>query len=100
MSHQGSIIITALGVHAWAADTFEGIVPGTLGPLFDAPAGTVELLLLGTGIDLRRVPESLKARLKKAGIRCDSMATAAAARTYNILVSERRLVAAALLAVP
>ncbi len=99
LSHKGSIIVTAFGVHAWAVDTFEGIAPGTLGPILDAPAGAIELLLLGTGTELRRVPDLVATRLKRAGIRCDPMATGAAARTYNILVSERRLVAAALLAV-
>lgn len=99
LSHKGSIIVTAGGVHAWTATTFEEIAPGTLGPLFDAPAGSIELLLLGTGEQLRPVPPLLRTRLKSVGIRCDPMATGAAARTYNILISERRLVAAALLAV-
>ncbi len=100
MSHRGSIIVTATGVHAWAATDYEGIVPGTLGPIFDAPPGEIELLLVGTGEQLRPVPELLRTRLKRAGIRSDPMATGAAARTYNILIGERRRVAAALLAVP
>ena len=100
MSHKGSIIVTAAGVHAWAAADFEDIAPGTLGPLFDAPAGSIELLLLGIGTQLRPVPQLVRTRLKSIGIRCDPMATGAAARTYNILIAERRLVAAALLAVP
>ena len=100
MSHKGSIIVTTAGVHAWAATRFEDITPGSLGPLFDAPAGSIELLLLGTGEQLRPISALLRTRLKSIGIRCDPIATGAAARTYNILVSERRLVAAALLAVP
>lgn len=100
MSHKGSIIIWEAGVYAWSPNTFDEIVPGTLGPLFDAPAGTVELLLLGMGETLRPVPDLVRQRLKSIGIRCDPMATSAAARTYNVLIAERRRVAAALLAVP
>lgn len=99
MSHRGSIIVMAAGVHAWAAEHPADITAGTLGPVFDAPAGSIELLLIGTGPSLVPVPPALRERLKKAGIRCEPMATGAAARTYNILAGERRLVAAALLAV-
>lgn len=99
MSHQGSIIVTASGIHAWPAHVPSDIAAGSLGPILDAPKGSIELLLLGTGTDLVPVPEVLRQRLRQAGIRCDPMATGAAARTYNILVAESRLVAAALLAV-
>ena len=99
MSHRGSIIVSAAGIHAWAATGLDDIKPGTLGPIFDAPPGSIELLLLGTGEELHRVPDLLRERLGKVGIRCDPMATGAAARTYNILIAERRRVAAALLAV-
>lgn len=99
MSHKGSIIVSATGIYAWAASTPGEITPGTLGPVLDAPAGSIELLLFGTGIQLVPVPETLRSRLKKVGIRCDPMTTGAAAHTYNVLIAERRLVAAALLAV-
>ena len=99
MSHRGSIILTAAGVHAWAATTFDEVTPGTLGPLLDAPAGSIELLLLGTGETLRPVPDLVRQRLRSVGIRVDPMATGAAARTYNVLIGEGRRVAAALLAV-
>ena len=99
MSHKGSIIVSEAGVHAWAAAVPADITPGTLGPVLDAPKGSIELLLIGTGPDLVPVPQALRDRLKKAGIRVDAMATGAAARTYNVLIAERRRVAAALLAV-
>jgi uncharacterized protein len=99
MSHKGSIVVSASGVHAWTATTPADIVPGTLGAVLDAPRGSIELLLIGTGSTLVPMPDSLRQRLKKAGIGCEPMATGAAARTYNVLVGERRRVAAALLAV-
>lgn len=100
MSHKGSILVTATGIHAWAAATVEEITPGTLGPILGAPPGSIEFLLIGTGEQMRPISPLVRTRLKSVGIRCDPMATGAAARTYNILVAERRLVAAALLAVP
>jgi uncharacterized protein len=99
MSHKGSIIVSEAGVHAWAAAVPADITPGTLGPVLDAPKGSIELLLIGTGPELVPVPQALRDRLRKAGIRVDAMATGAAARTYNVLIAERRRVAAALLAV-
>ena len=61
--------------------------------------GSVELLLVGTGVDLVPVPDALRRSLKAAGIVAEPMATGAAARTYNILLGENRRVGAALLAV-
>jgi uncharacterized protein len=56
-----------------------------------------EVLLLGTGARLRFPrPETTRAVLE-AGIGFEVMDTAAACRTYNILMSEGRRVAAALL---
>ncbi len=100
LSHKGSLIVTAQGVHAWAAARPADITAASLQPVFDAPAGSIELLLVGTGTDLVRLAGPLQASLKRAGIRFDPMASAAAARTYNVLASEGRRVAAALLAVP
>ena len=100
MSHKGSLIATSAGVYAWAAVTPADITVETLAPVFEAPKGSVDLLLVGTGPDLLRLSAPLQARLKAAGIRFDPMATAAAARTYNVLAAEGRRVAAALLAVP
>ena len=99
MSHRGSILALPSGVHAFAATTFAEITAETLAPLLALPKGQVELLLVGTGPDLVPLPEKLRTRLREAGIRSDPMATGAAARTYNVLLSEGRRVAAALVAV-
>ena len=56
-----------------------------------------EILLLGTGAQLRFPHPSLLAELYSQGIGIEVMDTAAACRTYNILVSEGRRVVAALL---
>jgi uncharacterized protein len=62
--------------------------------------GSVEHLLIGTGLELVPLDLHLRQLLLQAGIRPEPMPTGAAARTYSILLGERRRVAAALLAVP
>lgn len=56
-----------------------------------------EILLLGTGQTLRFPAPALTAGLLEAGVGVEVMDTAAACRTYNILLSEERHVVAALL---
>lgn len=99
MSHKGSVIVMSTGVHAFKATLPSEITAATLGPVFEAEAGSIELLLVGTGVDLVPLGSALRERLKAAGLRSDPMATGAAARTYNVLMAEGRRVAAALLAV-
>jgi uncharacterized protein len=62
-------------------------------------AADIEVLLVGTGTELRRLPQELRAALKARGISSDPMSTGAAVRTFNIMLSEQRAVAAALIAV-
>ncbi len=100
MSHRGSILALPSGIYAWSAVVPADIDVESLTPLFAEPAGAVEHLLVGTGLDLVPLSASLRERLRAAGIRAEPMATGAAARTYPILLGERRRVAAALLAVP
>ena len=56
-----------------------------------------EVVLLGTGGRLQFPAPALTARLLQAGAGFEVMDTAAACRTYNILLSEDRRVVAALL---
>jgi len=100
MSHRGSILALPSGVHAWEAETLQDITPASLRRLLDEPAGAIELLLIGTGRELVPPSQELRMALQAAGIRVDSMGTGAAISTYNILLGERRRVAAALLATP
>lgn len=57
-----------------------------------------EVLVLGTGTTLKFPSPALTARLLQTGTGVEVMDTAAACRTYNILLSEQRHVVAALLA--
>jgi uncharacterized protein len=100
MSHRGSILALPSGIHAWSAVTPADIDIASLGPLFAEPPGLVEHLLVGTGPELVPLGAALRQRLREAGIRAEPMPTGAAARTYSILLGERRRVGAALLAAP
>jgi uncharacterized protein len=73
-----------------AAPTLEGLAP-------IIAAGGIELILLGLGRRGAPVAPSLRAALKTHGIGVEAMDTGAACRTYNVLLAEDRLVAAALL---
>ncbi|GJE61907.1 Mth938-like domain-containing protein [Methylobacterium trifolii] len=98
MSHRGSILVLPSGVRAWEVAEARAIDRNALRPV-QAESEGIDLLLLGTGLDIVPLPAPLRAWLKDNGIGLDVMQTGAAARTYNILVAENRKVAAALIAV-
>ncbi len=56
-----------------------------------------EIILLGTGKKLRFPPKEVLKSFFQAGIGLEIMDTQAACRTYNILASEGRYIAAALI---
>ena len=58
----------------------------------------VDVLLIGCGARIAPIPKAVRDGLRKAGIGADTMDTGAACRTYNVLASEGRRVAAALIA--
>lgn len=98
MSHRGSILALPSGVYAWDAREPADITIESLARVFAEPRGTIEHLLIGVGERLVPLDPDLLRRLREAGIRPEPMQTGAAARTYPILLGERRRVAAALLA--
>ena len=59
-----------------------------------------EVLLLGTGARLSFPPHALHASVNSRGVGFEVMDTAAACRTFNILLAEDRRVAAALIIEP
>ena len=103
MRHRGSILATPRGVRRLEAESVGELNERTLAPLFaeiaEAP-GSIELLVVGTGENMARLQEGLRAALKATGLRFDAMATGPALRVYNVMQAEDRRVAAALIAVP
>lgn len=62
-----------------------------------ALAGAVDVLFIGTGPEIAPLPAGLRRALEEAGIGVEIMASAPACRTYNVLLSEGRRIAVALL---
>ncbi|OKH89878.1 hypothetical protein LF95_08265 [Thalassospira sp. TSL5-1] len=62
-------------------------------------AGQVDILLLGMGPRMQPVKTAWRNALRPHGIVIEPMDTGAACRTFNVLLSEERRVAAALIAV-
>lgn len=98
MSHRGSILCLPSGIHGWQPKTPPVLSIGDLSLILEQ-ASDIEILLVGTGMDLRRIPEEVRAVLREHRISSDPMSTGAAVRTYNVLLAEDRAVAATLIAV-
>jgi uncharacterized protein len=64
-----------------------------------ALADRIDVLFVGTGAEIAHVPADFRSTLEKAGIGVEVMNSPAACRTYNVLLSEGRLIAVALLPV-
>ena len=98
MSHVGAILILPSGIYGWQPQLDEKGLPSVeaFRPVFQE-ADIIDVFLFGTGNDIRRLGKDVHAAFKEAGIVLESMATGAAARTFNILLLEKRPVAAALL---
>ena len=64
-----------------------------------ALAGEVDVLFIGTGAEIAPLPGDLRKALEEAGLGVEQMASPTACRSYNVLLSEGRRVAAALLPV-
>jgi len=98
MSHRGSLLCLPSGIHGWDLAEGQPLTVDALAKVLDEAEG-IEVLLVGTGRELRPIPQQVKAALKARGIASDPMSTGAAVRTYNVMLSEARAVAAALIAV-
>lgn len=96
MSHRGSILSVPSGIYGW--NPGERIDRQALAKVFDE-AGSIEVLLVGTGRETIPLAPDLAAALRESGIVAESMSTGAAVRTFNVLLAEDRAVAAALVAV-
>lgn len=97
MSHKGSILALPSGVYAWTA-VAGALQPSDFAQVISEHAG-IDLLVIGMGADMARPPKPVREALAEAGVMFDAMATPHAISTYNMLLAEKRQVAAALIAV-
>ena len=88
---EGALTMTPRGVADWGGYT-------DAAPLL-AMAGEIDVLFVGTGAEIAHIPADLRKRLETAGLGVEVMASPAACRTYNVLLSEGRRIGLALLPV-
>lgn len=94
----GSLLILDDVAGDWSPVSLSALTPDDFVDVI-ANRATVEFVLLGTGLSPGLPSRAVRDALKAAGVGLEFMATEAAARTYNVVASEGRRVAAALLAV-
>lgn len=89
--YQGAVLTGGAGTAGWGGYD-------DAGPLM-ALAGQVDVLIVGTGKEIAHIPGGLRRDLEAAGIGVEVMNSPSACRTYNVLVSEGRRIALALIPV-
>ncbi len=97
MSHKGSIICVPSGIYG--IDMISPLPTQENMSRVLEEASEIEIFLIGTGVELLRLPEELRILLWEKRISSDTMGTGAAVRTFNVLLAEDRAVAALLFAV-
>jgi len=95
---EGSVILFPERFAAWPVTSMAELTAESLGEIV-AAARDVDLLVLGSGSQPPLVKQPVRDALKAHGIVIDAMDTGAACRTFNILLTEGRAAAAALIAV-
>src|ERR1700716_2862048 len=99
MSHRGSLLCLPDAIWAWPVTKPEEIDSASLARVFAAAHG-IDTVIIGTGAEVWWPPSDLREALRVVRVVLDAMQTAPAIRTYNIMIGERRRIAAALIAVP
>lgn len=95
----GSLLIVADAPRDWRPTSLAELTLADLEPVIAAPAGTIEFLLLGAGKVQSLPPRGVREALRAAGLGLEFMASDAAAKLHNVLASEGRLFATALIAI-
>ena len=94
----GSLLILEDVARSWSATSLAALSLDDFAEVLSRREA-VEFVLLGTGLTQGLPPRAVRDGLRAAGLGLEFMSTEAAARTYNVVASEGRRVAAALIAV-
>lgn len=89
--HEGAMLLSGRGLTDWGGweDTAALL----------ALEGAVDVIFVGTGAEIAHMPQGFRKAMEDAGLAVEAMASPAACRTYNVLLSEGRRVAVAALPV-
>jgi uncharacterized protein len=96
-SHLGSLLILPSGMRAW--DVGESLLPEDFEDLL-IEKSAIDFVVLGTGAVMRRPPRDLLSFFVANNLNLDFMSTSSAVHTFNVMLAEKRRVAAALVCVP
>jgi len=99
MSHRGSLLCLPNAIWSWHVTKPAEIDRISLDRVF-AEADTIDTLIIGTGVEVWQPSSALREAFRAVKIVLDAMQTGSAIQTYNIMMGERRRVAAALIVVP
>ena len=94
----GSIIVFPWETVSWPVVAGDNFTVEHFCAIRDA-GNEVSVLLLGCGAKTSLIGTQLRAQVRAWGVVIEAMDTGAACRTYNVLLSEDRFVAAALIAI-
>ncbi|MEM9268307.1 MAG: Mth938-like domain-containing protein [Pseudomonadota bacterium] len=86
---EGPLILSDAGPQAWAGWS-------DLAPLI-ALSERTDVVFLGMGAEIAPLDRSVRTSLEEAGLAFETMGTGPACRTYNVMLSEGRRIAAALI---
>lgn len=86
---QGAVIAAPSGTQTWGG--FDDIAA------LEALVADTDVIFIGTGAEIAHLPAGLRARLEDMGVGVEAMSSPAAARTYNVLLSEGRRIALAMI---
>ena len=89
-SHLGNLMVLPSGMRAWDGIEFSELLVERAG---------IDFVLLGTGAQMVRPPRATLELFARENLQFDFMSTSSAVHTYNQVLSERRRVAAAFVAV-
>ena len=86
--HKAPLVVFPKGVFSWTG--FDEI--NSLLQL----VGEIDVLFIGTGNEIAHIPRDFRSTFEDLGVGVEVMSSPSACRTYNVLLSEERRVAAAL----
>lgn len=88
---EGALMLTVDGVTQWAGlDDLQSLID---------IADKADVVFIGMGADIAPLPKAIAAKLEEARVPFEVMNSTSACRTYNVLLSEERRVALAVLPV-
>ena len=96
---EGSVLVHPERTLSWPVAALAELTLESLEPLLAEGGRSVDVLLLGCGTSMALVPEALRQGARERGVVIEAMDSGAACRTYNVLLSEDRPVAAAIIAI-